>query len=187
MLPRFETDRMELRPSTMADLDTLWAIWAEPEVRRYLFDDVPVSRDQAADVLQQCLQSEEGLGLWTVFLNGSEACIGCVGLLATSTAAEYDSSLIGAVEPLVAFAPGAWHHGYATEALITIVRYAFDHLSLPQLTAVIDEPNQASDRLIRRLGFQVRGECDGPRYRLQTYVLTKEQFLTTGRDSSERR
>ena len=32
MLPRLRTHRLELRPCTQDDLDTLWALWAEPEV-----------------------------------------------------------------------------------------------------------------------------------------------------------
>ena len=43
--------------------------------------------------------------------------IGCVGLMPAAAAAEYDPSLAGAIEPLVAFAPAAWHRGYATEDL----------------------------------------------------------------------
>ena len=174
MLPRLQTDRLELRPCTRDDLDRLWALWAEPEVRRFLFDDEPVTRERAAEVLEHCLQSaDQGLGLWVARLLDTEPVIGCVGLMAVSIAAEYDSSLVGAIEPLAAFTPAFWHHGYATEALAALVRYAFEQLGLSQLAAVTDVPNEASDRLVRRLGFKVRGECDGRRYRLRIHVRTR--------------
>jgi RimJ/RimL family protein N-acetyltransferase len=102
-----------------------------------------------------------------------------------STAAEYDPRLAGAIEPLAAFAPAVWGRGYATEALAAVVRHAFEQLGLAQLAAVVDVPNEASRSLARRLGFEITGECEGPRYRLRTYVLTRERFVNS-RDSSAR-
>jgi [ribosomal protein S5]-alanine N-acetyltransferase len=185
MLPDLITARLDLRPAGNDDLDVLWALWAEPDVRRFLFDDVPVTRERAAEVLGHCLQAAEaGLGLWVARRRDAETVIGCVGLMAASTAAQYDPRLLCAIEPLAAFSPSVWGHGYATEALAAVVRYAFEQLGWSQLGAVNDVPNAASDRLVRRLGFEVTGECDGPRYRLRTYVLTRERFANRRLDSS---
>src|SRR5919197_1550540 len=160
MLPNLITARLDLRPASGDDLDMLWALWAAPDVRRFLFDDVPVTRERAAEVLGHCIQAAEaGLGLWLASLRDTETVIGCVGLMAASTAAQYDPRLVGAVEPLASFSPSVWGHGYATEALAAMVRYAFEQLGLAQLAAVNDVPNEASDRLVKRLGFEVMGEC----------------------------
>ena len=185
MLPNLLTARLDLRPASGADLDMLWALWAAPDVRRFLFDDVPVTRERAVEVLGHCIQAAEaGLGLWLASLRDTETVIGCVGLMAASTAAQYDPRLVGAVEPLASFSPSVWGHGYATEALAAVVRYTFEQLGLAQLAAVNDVPNEASDRLVKRLGFEVMGECAGPRYRLRTYVLTREQFANRRLDSA---
>jgi RimJ/RimL family protein N-acetyltransferase len=185
MLPHLITAGLELRPATLDDLKTLRALWAEPDVRRFLFDDVPVTRERAAEVLGHSLQAAEaGLGLWVARLRDTETVIGCVGLMAASTAAQYDPRLVGAIEPRASFAPAVWGHGYATEALAAVARYAFEQLGLSQLAAVNDVPNEASDHLVRRLGFEVTGECEGPRYRLRTYVLTREPFANCRRDSA---
>ena len=177
MLPHLITARLDLRPAVFADLDTLWALWADPEVRRFLFDDLPVTRERAAEVLGHCLEAvEAGLGLWVANLRNTEMAIGCVGLMAASTAAEHDPRLVGAIEPLASFSPSVWGHGYATEALEAVVCYAFEELGLSQLAAVNDVPNKTSDRLLKRLGFEVTGESAGPRYRLRTYLLTRKQF-----------
>ena len=166
------TARLFLRPATDADLDGLWEIWRDPDVRRYLFDDIPVSRERANEVLTDSLaMAEQGLGLWSVRLANTPTIIGCAGLMEASAAAEFNPALEGSVEPIVAFSPRHWHRGYAQEALEALIAYAFSTLGLSRLAAVNDVPNEASDRLVRRLGFAPTGECDGPRHRLRTYAL----------------
>jgi RimJ/RimL family protein N-acetyltransferase len=177
MLPQLRTARLLLHPASEDDLDALWSIWADPNVRRFLFDDLPVTRESASEVLRDCLAlAGDGLGLWTVRPEDGAPVIGCIGLLPATVAAEYDPSLAGAIEPLVAFAPAAWHRGYATEALEIVVAHAFGPLGLPVLSAVIDAPNAASQRLVHRLGFLFTGEVEGPRYRLRTYRLDPVSF-----------
>lgn len=159
-MPEFSTERLCLSPATDDDLDALVAIWDDPEVRRFLFDNQPVTRERAAEVLANCF------ALWLVRLRDAAPVIGCVGLMPATTATE-------GVEPVAAFLPTVWGSGYATEALREIVRHAFEELAIPQLVAVNDVPNEASDRLARRLGFTVTGECDGPAGRLRTYTLAR--------------
>ncbi|MDF5756082.1 GNAT family N-acetyltransferase [Spongiactinospora sp. TRM90649] len=55
-----------------------------------------------------------------------------------------------------AFAPNAGH-GYMTEGLGMVVRYAFHQLRLHRLEAQIQPDNQASLALVRRLGFHYEG------------------------------
>jgi RimJ/RimL family protein N-acetyltransferase len=107
--------------------------------------------------------------------------IGCVGLLGVTSAADYDPRLAGAVEPLAAFTPSVWGNGYAREALTAVLTYGFGPLGLAKMAAVTDVPNEASDRMVRRVGFQILGECDGPKYRLRTYALMAEGFAAMKR------
>lgn len=173
------TARLSLRPATLGDVDTLWALWTDPAVRKYLWDDREISRAEAATTLAECCAlGAQGLGLWllesatparpTSF--AAESLFGCAGLLPVSTAAEYDPRLAGLVEPLVALAPSAWGRGYAAEALAELLRHAASELGLERLAGVTDVPNVASDLMLRRAGFQVIGEVPGPRYRLRTYL-----------------
>ncbi len=176
MIPTLTTQRLALRPARTDHLDALHAIWADADVRRFLFDDEPITRERAQAVLADCLDAPDGLGLWSVSPRDHESIIGCVGLLPAGAAAEYDASLAGAVEPLAALAPSAWGQGYATEALVAAVGYGFAALGLPAMAAVVDVPNAASHRLVERLGFAPTGECDGPAHRLRTYRLVPDAF-----------
>jgi ribosomal-protein-alanine N-acetyltransferase len=170
--PVFTTARLELVPTQLSDVDTLWAIWTDPAVRRFLWDDRAINRDEATATITDCLAlATEGLGLWTIVVPAmNDARVGCAGLLPVSTAAEFEPRLAGLVEPIVALAPGVWRHGYASEALDALVTYASTNLGLPRLAGVSDVPNVSSDRMLRRAGFVVLSEVPGPRYRLRTYV-----------------
>jgi RimJ/RimL family protein N-acetyltransferase len=184
MLPPLATPRLDLRPARPDDLDALHALWAAPEVRRYLFDDAPVTRERAAEVLAQAAALEgDGLGLWLASRRaagrtGSGAMVGCAGLVRVTISAAHDPGLAGAVEPIVALAPEAWGQGLAREALAALLEHAFAGLGLARLAAVVDVPNERSDRLVRALGFAPTGEGPGPRYRMRSYALTRDGWAT---------
>ena len=185
MQPTLISSRLELRPVRQSDVDALWSLWTDPDVRRFLWDDRSITRDEAAATVADCLAlSDTGLGLWMIRVkepshSSSDApdtsATGCAGLLPVSTAAEYEPRLAGLVEPLVALAPNVWGRGYAHEALTTLLEYATLTLGISQLAGVTDVPNVASDRMLRRAGFVVLGESAGPRYPLRTYLWDAAQ------------
>ena len=187
MLPTLDTPRLVLRPARASDLDAMWALWTDRDVRRFLWDDVSIPREQAAETLSGTIAlHDDGLGMWMVVRREDSAVpIGCAALLPVSTAAEFDPSLAGAVEPLIARAPRAWHNGYAVEALAAAIAYGFGPRGLDRLVAVIDIPNEVSHRVIRRLGFTERGESDGPRYRMRSYELVPTGFAGRDREPQE--
>jgi RimJ/RimL family protein N-acetyltransferase/ketosteroid isomerase-like protein len=172
--PTLVTTRLVLRPAQAADADALWALWRDPGVRRYLWDDRAIARDEAVATLDDCLAlAPQGLGLWLVAPRDRPAQpIGCAGLLPVGAAAEHEPRLAGMTEALVALAPDAWGRGHATEALVALQAHAARTLRLPRLAAVTDVPNAASDRMLRRAGFTVLGESTGPRHPLRTYLWT---------------
>ena len=176
MQPILDTTRLRLRPVAEEDLDALWALWTEPQVRQFLWDDLVIERDQARETIRGfAALAAQGLGLWTIAQRGTAGgLVGCAALAPVSTAAQYDPSIAGAVEPLIALAPKWWHQGYAVETLTALVEYATKRLRLDRLVGVTDVPNVASDRLLRKSGFVPCGETDGPRHRLRHYRLDLE-------------
>jgi len=192
MLPFLPTPRLLLRPATTADLDPLWQLWTDPDVRRYLWDDRTIDRDEAVTTLESLVvMGERGLGLWVVeprpvtgeqevggvrleaALAPAGTLLGCAGLYPTSTTAEYEPAFAGMLEPLVAVAPEWWHRGLAVETLSAVVAYAFQALGVNALAGATDVPNDASDRMLRRVGFVPFSEGNGPRYRMRNYRLER--------------
>jgi RimJ/RimL family protein N-acetyltransferase len=174
LLPTLETPRATLVPATGADADALRAIFDEPAVRRYLWDDAPVAREQVTALLASAAeQCARGLGIWTIRLRGSDSILGCVALLPAGAAADFEPRMRGGVEVLIALATRVHGRGLAGEALARAIEYAWSPLGLAELWAAVDVPNAASHRAMLRAGFAVQGETDGPRYRLRSYRLAR--------------
>ncbi len=52
---------------------------------------------------------------------------------------------------------GAWGHGYATEAVGAVLGWAFETLDLNRVQAETDTRNQASARVLTKVGFAREG------------------------------
>ena len=171
-LPALATERLSLRSYAAGDLDELLPIWRDPDVRRYLFDDKEVSRETAESIVAKCMaEADAGLGLWKIRV--AESTVGCAGLYRVGNVADYAPELVGEVELLIALAPRAWGEGYGAETVGAVLAHGFDTLGLGRIVAANDVPNEASDRLLRRVGFRVLGECEGPAYRMRTYEIAR--------------
>jgi hypothetical protein len=90
MQPRFVTARLRLTPAGDEDVDALWALWTEPLVRQFLWDDVVIERDRARDTVRESAAlASQGLGLWTISLATDGTLVGCAALSPVGSAAEY--------------------------------------------------------------------------------------------------
>lgn len=57
-----------------------------------------------------------------------------------------------------AFAPWSWGHGYASEAARALIEFAFQVLRLDKVEAFAMVENEASERLLTRIGMRRIGE-----------------------------
>lgn len=146
-----ETARLRLRPFTLADLDALYAIQSRPDVMRYLYGE-PRSRAEVHDALVQrashpTLEREGDRLFLAVERRDSGFVIGDVSLLWLS--AQHQQGEIGFV-----LHPEQHGQGYAREAATEILRLGFDGLGLHRIIGRCDARNDASARLIERLGMR---------------------------------
>jgi ribosomal-protein-alanine N-acetyltransferase len=177
MLPTLTTPRLALRPATDADLDALWRLLTDPQVRRYLCDDRILTRADVQTILAESLAQWPGMGLW-LLRGDEEQLIGGIALQPVSPdIVAHAPHLAGEIEPTIALAPGHWGRGYAAEALQAAIAHAFETLGLERLVAVVDEPNARSHRLMLRIGFTPTGTtATGPCYPLRTWRLARSAF-----------
>jgi RimJ/RimL family protein N-acetyltransferase len=140
------TERLILVPVTAADHADLLSHWTAPDVRRFLFDGAILSPDEITGVIEDSARSfaASGYGLWLVRERAGTDLVGTAGLRPLE-----DLGL----EVIYSLAPGAWGRGYATEAARAVVEHALGPLGLPEVLAEIDEGNEASVKVIERLGM----------------------------------
>lgn len=156
-LPTLQTTRLVLRPYTVEFIDALHALWTDPHVRRYLWDDVLIPRERAEETVREsiALAGRERLGQWIVTPRGQDTVIGFCGFLRRADG--------DAPELLYGLAPAWWGRGLATEAAHAALEYVFREIGAPRVTAATDPPNRASVRVMERVGmrFTGRGTLNG--------------------------
>jgi RimJ/RimL family protein N-acetyltransferase len=151
--PSVETDRLLLRPWRPAeDLDAVAAMNADPAVMRWVAPNRPLSRAESAELLDRFVRhwDEHGFGLWAVVPRGSAGCVGFAGLAIPS----FLPAVLPAVEVGWRLAPEWWGRGYATEAARASLEFGFGRLGLRAVVSIIDERNERSLAVARRLGMR---------------------------------
>jgi RimJ/RimL family protein N-acetyltransferase len=143
-----ETERLLLPPLDRRHTDALAAIYADPEVARYIGGDRLDAAGTATQVTRFVqVWREHGYGQSAVIERASGALIGRAGLHYWPA---WDEVELG-----YALARHAQGRGYATEAARAWLDAAFGVLGLDRLTAVIHPENRPSRALADRLGFAV--------------------------------
>jgi ribosomal-protein-alanine N-acetyltransferase len=169
--PALLTGRLTLRPLSETDVGALHRISNDPLVRRYLWDDQPVSEATVRDLIAQSGRtfSEEGLGLFGVLLRGDDTLLGFCGFV----------RLEGMEEPELGYelVPQAWGRCLATEAARACVRYAFEEAGLARVIAGADPPNVASLRVLEKLGMKPVGNLNPNAPEAPYYALSRKDFL----------
>jgi RimJ/RimL family protein N-acetyltransferase len=143
------TERLRLVPFAPEHETALFEQWNDADVRRYLFDDEPVSRETVLAQIEASGRNERdiGCGFFTVALRGEPGrTIGFTGLRRFGEP--------GAVEVLYALLPAYQGRGLATEAARAMLEIGFRRCGLDEIFAGADPPNAASFRVMERLGMR---------------------------------
>ena len=152
-----ETNQLFLRRLVMDDLDDLFALYNDPEIRKY-FPDGVLSREETKEELEWYLNGHPEypqLGLWATIHEETGKFIGRCGLLPW----EIDGRL--EIEIAYLLDKAFWHLGLATEAAQGILQYGFTKLNLPRLICLMSLENLASQRVAERIGMTLDGKVDG--------------------------
>lgn len=156
-----ETERLLLRHLEMSDLDALYALYRDPELRRY-FPEGTLSYAETKEELEWFLNGHPRhpeLGLWATIHKADNRFIGRCGLLPWTIDGQDEVEIAYLIDKAY------WRQGLATEAAQAIRDYGFQTLQLPRLICLIDEENLASRKTAQKIGmtFEKRGEDEkGP-------------------------
>jgi RimJ/RimL family protein N-acetyltransferase len=146
-----ETDRLLLRPYAIEDLDALHDIERRAETARYLYNE-PLDLDATRALLARraamtAIDDDNDALALMVVLRSTGVRVGHVMLHRTSR--EHRQGEIGYV-----LHPDHQGRGYATEATALLLRLGFEELELHRIVGRLDARNEASARVLERLGMR---------------------------------
>jgi RimJ/RimL family protein N-acetyltransferase len=191
LIPAFATPRLILRPPSPGDLDGFVTLGSDPDVMRYIGQGQTQSPTQAAFWLE-CLLADArhgfptsgtpvGLPGWQVMIERETQAF--VGLAALAMLPAHHIAAIGAVDcptPCVEvgyrLAKPFWRRGYATEAASELSRYAIQSMRLPGLVAIADVRNEASNRVLEKVGLRLRTTYDLNGLTINFRSVTADEF-----------
>jgi [ribosomal protein S5]-alanine N-acetyltransferase len=147
------TRRLHLRPFVLADHATIHAIYADPDVMRFVGHGAHRTMAETATALRTYgdVLERRGYSFLAVTERESGVLIGDGGL-----------HPLGGVGPDVelgyTLARSAWGKGYATELGQALIEYAFTVLRVPRVVAQVEPANAASRNVLTKLGMTERGQ-----------------------------
>ena len=150
--PILETDRLKLRAHHLEDFVHCAAMWADPEVTRYIGGKPFTEEESWARLLRYAGHwSLLGFGYWVVEEKSTGNFIGEVGF------ANYKRdlpALKGLPEIGWAFTTQARGKGYATEAVRAAIAWGDAHFLSPRTACIIHPENVASIRVAEKCTYR---------------------------------
>jgi [ribosomal protein S5]-alanine N-acetyltransferase len=149
IIPALETARLTLRPYTEADIPALLPLIGTREVAATTLRIAhPYSEQNARDFIAKTRREDEALWLAITLRDGGTLC-GGVGL---RLELEHSHAELG-----YWLGVPYWGRGYATEAARAMLCYGFDELKLHRILATHFKHNDASGKILRKLGMTREG------------------------------
>ena len=172
MLPVLTSSRLRLREWTPADADFVFEMYSRWDVQRDIGRSprVMIERAEAdAAIARRRTPREPSHGIWAIERIDDCRLLGTMLLKSIPASGPHDPlPQSGDTEIGWHLHPAAWGLGYATEAGRCVLQHAFA-VGLPEVVAVTNPENTASQAVAVRIGMSARGLTD--RYYNSTCAL----------------
>jgi len=175
-----ETQRLLLRNWRDEDFDAFVSSTNTPAVMRWLGGvKEPDALRERVTAHFTTWQEERGFTFWAVERKQDKVLLGFCGL---KIAEDPGSPVEGDYEVGWRFREDAWGQGYAKEAAIASLNFAFDRLVAERVVALTVEGNAPSWGLMERLGMTRRPDLDyeGPEWAegiVIVYVIGRDEWI----------
>ncbi|GHE59849.1 N-acetyltransferase [Streptomyces longispororuber] len=176
-----ETPRLILRRWREEDVAPMAAVNADPEVMRWIRDGSVRDEQQTRDGVR-AWESEwesQGFGLFAVEVRSTGELAGFTGLSVPG----YLPEVLPAVEVGWRLGRAHWGRGLATEAAAAALRFGFEERGLERIVSITQVGNDASERIMTKLGMRPDRETVNPHggRRVRVYAVTSEQYAISAR------
>lgn len=165
-----ETDRLLFRHLVLGDLDELYLLYDDPDIRRY-FPEGILSYEETKEEIEWFIKGHPEhpeLGLWATIHKENNKFIGRCGLLPWVIDHRPE------VEVAYLIAKEYWGKGLGTEAAQGILNYGFSQLHLSRMICLIERENVASVKVAEKIGMSYEREGRDDKGPFLLYSKNKE-------------
>jgi RimJ/RimL family protein N-acetyltransferase len=152
------TERLILRRWLDSDRSPFAELNADEEVRRHFVSTLSREESDASVDRFEAGFDSRGYGLWAVERRDTGEFIGFTGLNPMPSGVPGE----GGVEIGWRLARAHWGHGFATEAALESLRFAFDELGLSHVNSITALSNTRSRSVMERIGMTQHGLFEHP-------------------------
>lgn len=152
MITEIQTERLILRKMKLSDSASLFNIWSDPEVTKFMNINSFTEESQAVEMIKilNNLSLESKAIRYSIIELESNRIIGSCGynsIDSSNAKAEigYDIS------------KDYWGKGYAPEAIQSLMDYAFNTLNFNRIEAKVEPENNNSIRVLQKLNYTFEG------------------------------
>lgn len=152
MFPTLETDRLILRELTKEDAEGIFACFSNEAVTRFYGQETLQEIEEAEQFIEFFSKNyHEKRGIrWGIERKGVQGIIGTIGFNAWLP--KHKRAEIG-----YEIHPKYWRQGYTSEAVSEVLSYGFGVMELTRIGAIVFLENEASNKLLQKLGFHQEG------------------------------
>jgi RimJ/RimL family protein N-acetyltransferase len=152
--PVIETQRLRLRGHRYDDLAHCVAMWADPNVTKFVGGRASTEQQTWSRLLSYIGHwAVLGFGYWAIEEKDSGEFVGEIGF--ADFKRDIASSMRGSPELGFALAPQFHGKGYATEAVRAVIVWGDAHLPYQRSVCLVDPGNLASLRVLEKCGYGV--------------------------------
>lgn len=172
-MPVLETERVLLRRLRPDDLGPLFALYRDPDIRRYFPEGTLTEAETQAELnwfVNGGDPAHPGLGLWAAIEKTSGAFIGRSGLIPWEIDGKTE------IEIAYLLAKSHWGQGLGAEIARGLVRHGFATLGLSRLIALIDPENEPSHRTALAAGLHFEREILHDGMRCGIYAISAAEW-----------
>lgn len=174
-----ESERLLLRKFSYSDSDEMLANWiSDSEVQSLISEPVYETREEVYELLDKWIGSykEPDYYRWAIVEKESNICIGQIAIFLVNNKNHF-------CEIEYILGPKFHRRGYATEAVKTVLEFAFNEVGFHKVQVCHKEGNIASQGVIRKNNFIYEGTLrdyffiDNKYVSRLYYSLLKDEFL----------
>jgi RimJ/RimL family protein N-acetyltransferase len=169
--PTIDTERLRLRALTPDDVDNLAALYADPDVMRYVGNGQPLPRERAEFSVDRAVNywwKEHNFGPWVIELRDTGEFVGRCTIQTLQDGPEVEVGYI--------LAKPHWGKGYATEATRALLAYGFDTAGLNRIVAITYPENTPSQHVLEKAGLKFEKMAHYLDTEVCYFAITREMY-----------